>query len=117
MGCNIDSVNVSYTLWSIVGEPGVTSNIEWTGTPANCLPGKSFHVSAKLEGGGTYAYVDLEVGVVKNSGEGWGFNVAGSPNWDKLYCGYGTYSSTCWDATTAKAFYKSTYTVTDFVLW
>ena len=114
-GCQVSSMTVRYYLSALVGQPVVNGSYTWTagpGTANDCLP-QDLAVWIRVEGSGTYAYVNINP-VVPVAGS-WGYNVSGSPDWDKYFCGFQENRATqCFGQAEAIAFWNGGIRVTGF---
>ena len=109
-GCIADSVTVRWDLDSLLGEPTVNGTYMYSG---NCKPGPRFVIWLQVEHAGGRGWVRLAPATPNGPGS-WGFNVAGSPDWDEVLCGYdGTRKTSCHDPSSAKDMWKNGR-VTDF---
>lgn len=119
-GCHISSMTVKWSFNTIVGEPEVNGTFKWT-TNSNDYEVMNYaQIQLKCQSNTStswYAWVPIAP-VVPKPGKGYGMNVAGSPDWDKLFCGYNRYGeeTSCWSAESAKAFWKAGFRIVDFTV-
>ena len=99
--CSADSVTIRWNLDSLFGEPVVNGSWKWTGS-GNCEAHYSTCVFLKIQSGNTYGFIKIAPAVPK-ANKGYGFNTAGSPDWDEVICGYnGTKKENCLSEKDAK---------------
>lgn len=113
--CAVSSMSVKYRLNTLLGEPVVNGVFEWTaepGTSSDCL-NYSTVIYLKVSGSGGHGYIKISPSV-PDSGEGYGFNTSGSPDWDEVICGTGTQENDCLTEDQAKNFWKSGFSVDSF---
>ena len=107
--CNIKSMTVKYDISTIFGEPLVKGSYKWEAgedTDSDCLP-YNFVVWLEYSYGDNRGYVRLDP-VVPEAGKGYGYNVPGSPNWNKLFCSFrGPSRQECFGKSEAKSLYKA----------
>lgn len=107
--CNVSSMTVNYTMDVFLGEPRVNGTFKWSNgynTAVDCLPYSTViwleiqHVS------GSKGFIKLDP-VIPKAGSGYGYSVAGSPDWDELICGYkGKNKQGCVDEKSARIIFK-----------
>lgn len=115
-GCRVRSLTVKYDLDSLFGEPTVKGSYKWRGNEECRLPA-STTLFLKVRWGTGVGFVRLAPAVPTANG-GYGHNSTGSPNWDNLLCGYrGTSNTSCFDADTAKDFWRNGYVDYVQVTW
>ena len=113
--CQVDEITVSYNLDSLMGEPTVSGTYAWYG-PDCSLP-YSTTIWLKVAAGDGWGYVKLDP-VVPRAGDGFAYNVTGSPNWNNLLCGFdGPQKFDCFDAEDAKWFWREGYVSEFEVAW
>jgi hypothetical protein len=116
--CNIATITAKYKLGTLFGEPTVNGNFSWDAgdnTPADCLH-YSTNIAFKIQSGTAHGYIYINP-VVPDSGNGFGSNNTGSPNWNKLICGLGNgYRDSCVTSEQAKAFFTNGYIITEFFI-
>ncbi len=115
--CQVERLTVNYKVDHLMGEPTVNGAFEWIaapGTPNDCLP-SNLAIWLRIENGQGHGYINISPTVPK-SGEGFGFNTTGSPNWDRFICAYsGAEATDCLPASSAKQMYNGG-SIVDFEL-
>lgn len=116
--CTANTFTVQYQLDSLLGEPTVNGAYKWTSSDSSCELPASTVVWLKLaSANNNYGYVQINP-VVSKANKGLGYNVAGSPNWDVVLCGYqGTKATTCLNSSSAKNLWKTGRVVDFQVQW
>jgi len=110
--CLLKSITVKWKLDSLMGEATVGGSYKYQ---ADCELPSSTKIYLKVSRGSDfYGYVKLAP-VVPKANSGYGYNVTGSPNWNKALCGSGNQSHQCHTAKDAKTLWKQG-SVTDFVM-
>ena len=115
--CQADSIKVKWRLDSLMGEATVNASYKWNGD-RNCkLPHTTTIWLKVTNGSGGKGYVRVSP-VTPKANKGYGYDTTGSPNWNKILCGYsGTRKTSCLDKKSAKNLWK-TGDVEDFkVAW
>lgn len=118
--CNLSSVTVKWKFSSLMGEAVINGSFSWeagNGTKDNCLKYDDF-IILKVESNSNsnvYAWVKISPTVPK-AGNGFGYNVSGSPSWDDIFCGFDGSGNKkdCFSTEEAKSFWKSGFSVVDF---
>lgn len=93
----IKNLTVKWEFRSLLGEPVLNGSFKWEAgnkTPNDFLDYRDaivLHLEVefqrKIHYNGRYLYIKLSP-LVPKAGEGYGFNVSGSPNWSDLFCDY-----------------------------
>ena len=121
-GCDISSITVKWSFRSLLGEPIRGGSYKWEagyGTDDDCLSYKDF-IILKVQynrDSNFYAWVDIDPTVPK-AGQGYAYNVSGSPSWDELFCGFNRNGEqyNCWSEEEAKTMWVDGFRVVDFKL-
>ena len=114
--CNENSVTAKWRLDSLLGAPLVNGSWKWTGS-GECEAHYSTVVWLKIETGDGYGYIKINP-VVPKVNAGYGYNTAGSPDWDELICGYqGSRATNCLPEDTAKHFWRNGQITDFFIVW
>lgn len=125
-GCKVGSITVKWKIRSLMGEPVIGGSYKWeaykqgvrrNNIDRDCLSYKDFIVLEVKGNNGGRAYLTLDPTTPK-AGQGYAYNVSGSPSWSKLFCSYDKYGNAynCWSEDRAKQFWKNGFKVTDFAL-
>lgn len=91
--CKVSEMQIRYHLYTQLGEPGVHLTVEWqtSGQDPDCLAGKTicYVIECHTKNAGTYAgELHLNAGsggTIKQAGQGFGTDLSGSPDYDKLF--------------------------------
>ena len=120
-GCEISSITAKWSFSSLMGEAIKSGSYKWEagyGTDDDCLSYKDFIIlKVYSDKYGSVAWVDIDPTVPK-AGQGYAYNVSGSPSWDEFFCGFNRNGeqSECFSEENAKTFWKGGYRVVDFKL-
>ncbi len=91
--CKVSEMQIKYRLYNQIGQTGVNLTIEWqtSGTDPNCLPGKIVYyiIRCHTKKPGAYAgelYLNAGAGgTLKPAGQGFGYDLSGSPDYSSLF--------------------------------
>lgn len=114
-GCGtVESVTAKYSIGAFMGEPTVNGAFKWNAgseSVQRCI-NYSTSIYLRIQGpNGHSGYIKVSPTVPK-SGQDYGMNTTGSPNWNKFICDSG--GNNCLSANDAKDFIKSGYSVAGF---
>ncbi len=114
--CRTGAVTVRYKLDSLMGEPTVAGSFKWSGN-GKCAVPSSTVIWLELTYGRSKGYVRLAP-VTPKANAGYGYNTTGSPNWNRVVCGYrGTRRKGCMGADSAKQMWKKARVTGFQVAW
>jgi hypothetical protein len=110
--CQIASMDVKYRIGAFFGEPVYSGAYQWTTSDGNeeCLSGDT---KVALEVNDGVGYIILNP-TVQRSGQPYGFDVGGSPNWNDFICDAD--GSNCMTEANARATMNAGYRITDFIV-
>lgn len=114
--CQASKVTVSWNLSSLMGEPMVKGNFKWTGDGECKLPSSTVVWLKLAIANSMSGFVKLPLDEVPKANQGFGRDMARSPNWNSTVCSYsGVEAKNCLPKEQAVKLWKEGRVV-DFVL-
>ena len=115
--CMCNEITVKYKISTLMGEPTVNGSFKVEGDYGCTLPYSTIIWLKISNRNGGYGYIKLDPTLPKIN-EGYGFNVTGSPDWDRFICGYNnTKAVECMSAESAKNLYRNGSIVSFEIAW
>jgi hypothetical protein len=122
-GCEVDNITATWNLRTLMGEPVIGGNFKWEapwGGDESCMSYNDFIIIQvrSNEQRDWWGWISISPGSTPRAGEGYPYNVSGSPQWNQLICGFDRDGNreNCMTSDDAKYFWQQGFSVVDFKL-
>jgi len=120
-GCEIENITAKWNLRTLMGEAVIGGTYKWEapwGVDENCMSYNDF-IILKVQSNvqrSSWGWISVSPGSTPRPGEGFAYNVSGSPQWSQLICAFDQDGNrhSCFSRDDARYFWQQGFTVVDF---